>query len=91
MVYHTTLPMFPKTLAIILAGCVGGVVAISVAMMAGSGWETPGTYAGASNAAHPPASSTHCYAFQTGCKNIQTPVPKSVMDSGAYLSENYGQ
>ncbi|HJU12877.1 MAG TPA: hypothetical protein VJ792_00280 [Candidatus Nitrosotalea sp.] len=83
--------MFPKTLAIILAGCVGGVVAISVAMMAGAGWETPGTYAGTSNAAHAPTSTTHCYSFQTGCKNIQTTVPKSAMDSGAYLSENYGQ
>jgi hypothetical protein len=58
-----------KTLAIIMIGCIGGVIAISVAMLAGSGWETPGTYTGVSNAAHPVTDANNCYAFQTGCKN----------------------
>ncbi|MDE1765061.1 MAG: hypothetical protein KGI27_02180 [Thaumarchaeota archaeon] len=81
--------MIPKTLAIIIAGAVGGAFAISVAMMAGSGWETPGTYAGVSNAAHAPASTTHCYSFQTGCKTIQTTAPQSALTSGAFLSGSY--
>ncbi len=81
--------MFPKTLAIILAGCIGGVLAISVAMLAGSGWETPGTYQGQSNAAHAPTSTTQCYSFQTGCDHSKSAIPQSDMDNGAYLSQNY--
>ena len=61
--------MSMKTLVIIIAGCVGGALAIGLAMSAGSGWETPGTYTGVSNAAHPVTDQTNCYAFQTGCKN----------------------
>ncbi len=83
--------MSTKTIVIIIGGFAAGVIAISVAMMAGSAWETPGMYTGTSNAAHPVSDPTHCYAFQTGCKNIQTPVSQSQMDSGAYLSSNYGQ
>ena len=83
--------MSTKTIGIIIGGFAGGVIAISVAMMAGAAWETPGMYAGTSNAAHPATDSTHCYAFQTGCKNIRTSVPQSQLDSGAYLSSNYGQ
>lgn len=81
--------MIPKTLAIIVAGCIGGVFAISVAMMTSAGWETPGSYAGTSNAAHAPTSATNCYSFQTGCKNIRTIVSTSDLDSGAFLSGNY--
>ena len=81
--------MFPKTLAIILAGCVGGVIAISVAMMAGAGWETPGSYQGQSNAAHAATSATHCYTFQNGCDHSKTVIPQSDMNNGAYLSQNY--
>lgn len=81
--------MIPKTLAIIVAGCIGGVLAISVAMMASAGWETPGSYTGTSNAAHAPASATNCYSFQAGCKTVKTIIPTSDMDNGAYLSGNY--
>lgn len=81
--------MLKKTLVIILTGCVGGVIAISVAMMSASGWETPGTYAGISDASHVPDNLTHCYSFQTGCKNVNTQVPQSDLDSGAYLGANY--
>ncbi|MDE1765224.1 MAG: hypothetical protein KGI27_03000 [Thaumarchaeota archaeon] len=59
--------MSTKTIGIIIGGFAGGVVAISLVMMAGSGWETPGQYTGISNAAHATSDSTHCYAFQTGC------------------------
>jgi hypothetical protein len=61
--------MAMKTLGIILAGLTGGVLVIAVIMLAGSGWETPGTYTGISNAAHQVTDTTHCYAFQTGCQN----------------------
>ena len=61
--------MSAKTLGIIFAGFAGGVIAIALAMSAGSGWETPGSYTGVSNAAHPVTDQTNCYAFQTGCKN----------------------
>lgn len=81
--------MSVKTIGIIIAGFAGGVIAISFAMMAGSSWETPGTYTGTSNAAHLPTDPTHCYSFQTGCKNTVTKIPQSQMDSGAYLSGNY--
>lgn len=81
--------MIPKTLAIIMAGCIGGVFVISVAMMAGAGWETPGSYTGTSNAAHAPTSATNCYSFQAGCTDIKSTVPTSDLDSGAFLSANY--
>jgi len=61
--------MSNKTIGIILAGFVGGVIAIGIAMSAGSGWETPGTYTGVSNGAHSVADPNNCYSFQTGCKN----------------------
>lgn len=72
-----------------MAGCAGGIIAISVAMLSAEGWETPGTYAGISDASHVPVNKTNCYSFQTGCENIEKPVPKSDLDSGAYLSGNY--
>ncbi|MDE1763814.1 MAG: hypothetical protein KGH88_06185 [Thaumarchaeota archaeon] len=81
--------MIPKTLVVIIAGCVGGAFAISVAMMAGSGWETPGMYSGTSDASHAPASTTHCYSFQTECKSIQSATPQSALTSGAFLSGSY--
>ena len=61
--------MSAKTLGIIFAGFAGGVIVIALAMSAGSGWETPGSYKGVSNAAHAVTDQTNCYAFQTGCKN----------------------
>ena len=61
--------MAMKTLGIILAGLTGGVIVIAVVMLAGSGWETPGTYTGNSNAAHTVVDPNNCYAFQTGCKS----------------------
>jgi len=61
--------MSAKTLIIILGGFAGGVIAIALAMSAGSGWETPGSYTGVSNAAHTVTDQTNCYSFQTGCKN----------------------
>lgn len=74
-------------LVITLAAAIGGSVAISAAMLAGSGWQTPGTYTGISNAAHPPSSTTHCYAFQTGCKNTNDgSYSPNTMENGAYLS-----
>lgn len=82
--------MSTKTIGIMIGGFAGGVIVISIAMMAGASWETPGMYTGTSNAAHTTTDSTHCYAFQTGCKNIQTTIPPSQMDSGAYLSGDYG-
>lgn len=81
--------MFPKTLGIILGASVGGVIVISVSMMSASGWETPGTYVGISDASHVPSNTMHCYSFQTDCKNISTKIPKSDLDSGAFLSANY--
>lgn len=83
--------MTTKTIGIIIGGFAAGAIAISVAMLAGSSWETPGKYTGISNAAHTVSNPMHCYAFQTGCKNIKTSVPKSEMDSGAYLSSNFKQ
>jgi hypothetical protein len=61
--------MSKKTLGIIMAGFIGGVIAIGLAMSAGSGWETPGMYTGVSNAAHTVTDPNNCYSFQTGCKN----------------------
>jgi hypothetical protein len=61
--------MAGRTLAIILAGCVGGVIAISIAMLAGSGWETPGTYTGVSDASHAVTTQGNCQPFQSGCSN----------------------
>lgn len=81
--------MFSKTLVIILIASVGGVGAISVAMMSASGWTTPGVYSGTSDASHAPASLTNCYSFQTGCMNTNSPTPAVDLNSGAYLDGNY--
>lgn len=81
--------MVSRMMMIIMAGCAGGLIVISAAMMAGQGWEKPGTYTGISDASHTPTSITNCYSFQTGCKNIDTTPSKSALDSGAYLSGNY--
>ena len=81
--------MIQKTLLIILAASVGGTIAISVGMLSASGWATPGTYTGISDASHAPSSTTNCYSFQTGCKNLIDNTPQSDLDSGAYLSSNY--
>lgn len=81
--------MVPKILVMIMAGCAGGIIAISVAMLGAAGWETPGTYTGPSDASHVPVSTTNCYSFQTDCKNINPQVPKSDLDSGAFLNSNY--
>ena len=81
--------MSTKTIAIIVAAFAGGVIAIGIAMSAGSGWETPGTYSGISDASHVANSSSNCYSFQTGCNNTQTNTPTSSMDNGAYLSGGY--
>ena len=91
MIIAYKIMMFPKTLAIILASCVGGVILISVAMLSASAWEMPGQYSGTNNAASPPSSTTNCYSFQTGCKNINSSISSSDLDSGAYLSSNYHQ
>jgi hypothetical protein len=83
--------MSSKTIGIIIGGFVGGVIAISLVMMAGSGWETPGHYAGVSNAAHAVSDSTHCYAFQTGCNVSNYGTNSTAADySGAALSGSYG-
>ncbi|MDE1726961.1 MAG: hypothetical protein KGH89_06805 [Thaumarchaeota archaeon] len=83
--------MSAKTIGIILAGFVGGVIAIGIAMSAGSGWEQPGTYTGVSNAAHTVNDSAHCYAFQTGCSVSNYGTTTSASDnSGAALSGSYG-
>ncbi|MGI0102792.1 MAG: hypothetical protein ACREA7_09400, partial [Nitrosotalea sp.] len=63
-------------------------VAIGLAMLAGSGWETPGTYAGVSDASHS-NNSTNCYSFQTGCAHSTTYIPTSDMSNGQYLSGGY--
>lgn len=81
--------MLQKTLLIILGASVGGTIAIAVGMLSASGWETPGIYTGISDASHVPASTTNCFSFQTGCKNTNSSIPASAMDSGAYLSGNY--
>lgn len=81
--------MLQKTLLIILGASVGGTIAIAVGMLSASGWETPGIYTGISDASHVPASTTNCFSFQTGCKNTNSRIPASAMDSGAYLSGNY--
>ena len=79
--------MSTKTIGIIIGGFAGGVVAISLAMMAGAAWETPGSYTGVSNAAHAPNSTTHCYPFQVGCKNTNNGgFDQSQMTNGEYLS-----
>lgn len=81
--------MVSKMILIIFAGCAGGMVAISAAMMAGQGWEKPGTYTGVSDASHKPTSTTDCYSFQTGCKNTNSGPSQSELNSGAYLSGNW--
>ncbi|MGI0087548.1 MAG: hypothetical protein ACREBI_06270 [Nitrosotalea sp.] len=80
--------MSTKTIGIIIAGFTAGAVAIAVAMLAGSGWETPGTYAGVSDASHV-NNSTNCYSFQTGCSHSTTNVTASDMSNGQYLSGSY--
>ena len=81
--------MVQKTLLIILAASVGGTIVISIGMLSASGWSTPGTYTGTSDASHIPSSTTNCYSFQTGCQNTLDSTPQSDLDSGAYLSSNY--
>ncbi|GEM_PF-911816 len=81
--------MSTKTIGIIIGGFTAGVIAISIAMLAGSAWQTPGTYSGASSAAHAISDSSNCYSFQTGCKNTQTTISSSDMENGAYLSGNF--
>ena len=82
--------MSAKTIGIILGGFVAGVVGISFAMLGGSGWETPGTYTGISNAAHTVNNTSTCYAFQTGCSvTSYGGAPTSADYSGQSLSGNY--
>lgn len=81
--------MGSKSILIILAGFAAGVIAIAFGMMAGQDWEKPGTYAGISDASHAPKSTTDCYSFQTGCKNIKSTFTQSEMQSGAELSGNF--
>lgn len=81
--------MSARTIIIIMAAFGGGVAAIAWGMIFAAGGQTPGTYAGISNAAHTVSSPTHCYSFQTGCKHGTTAVPQSQMTNGAYLSANY--
>jgi hypothetical protein len=78
-----------KTLGIILAGMSGGVIVIAVVMLAGSGWETPGTYAGNSNGAHTVTDPNNCYAFQTGCKATGYGTSGDA-STGSYLSGSSG-
>ena len=83
--------MSSKTIGIIIGGFAGGVIAISLVMMAGSGWETPGHYTGVSNAAHTVNDSTNCYAFQTGCSVSNYGNATTSSDySGQALSASYG-
>jgi hypothetical protein len=81
--------MVKTTLLIILGASVGGTLVIAVGMLSASGWETPGTYKGTSDASHVPPSTTNCYSFQTGCTNTNSSIPPTDMSSGAYLSGNY--
>ena len=81
--------MVKTTLLIILGASVGGTLVIAIGMLSASGWETPGTYTGTSDASHVPASTTNCFSFQTGCKNTNSSIPGSAMSSGAYLSGSY--
>jgi hypothetical protein len=83
--------MSTKTIAIICAAFAGGVIAIGIAMSAGSGWEPAGTYVGVSNAAHMVNNSSNCYAFQTGCNATSYGSTTTASDySGAALSGSYG-
>ncbi|MGI0046741.1 MAG: hypothetical protein ACREBB_06085 [Nitrosotalea sp.] len=82
--------MSAKTIGIIVAGFVAGVIGISVAMLGGSGWETPGSYTGVSDASHTANSSSNCYAFQNGCNvNSYGSSNTTSNDNGAYLSGSY--
>ena len=78
-----------KIFLIILAASVCGAIVISVGMLSASGWSTPGTYTGTSDASRAPASTTNCYSFQTGCNSTYNVIPQDAMDSGAYLGGNY--
>ena len=83
--------MSTKTIGIILAAFVGGVIAIGIAMSAGSGWEPAGQYTGVSNAAHTVNNTSNCYAFQTGCSVSNYGAGNTSSDySGAALSGSYG-
>ena len=83
--------MSTKTIGIILAAFIGGVIAIGIAMSAGSGWEPAGQYTGISNAAHSVNGSSNCYAFQTGCSVSSYGSGNTSSDySGAALSGSYG-
>ena len=82
--------MSTKTIGIILAAFIGGVIAIGIAMSAGSGWEPAGQYTGVSNAAHTVTNTSHCYAFQTGCSVSNYGSGTTSSDySGAALSGSY--
>ena len=78
-----------KIFLIILAASVCGAIVISVGMLSASGWSTPGTYTGTSDASRAPTSTTNCYSFQTGCNSTYNIIPQNAMDSGAYLGSNY--
>ena len=83
--------MSTKTIAIIIAAFAGGVIAIGIAMSAGSGWEPAGQYTGVSNAAHTVNNTSNCYAFQTGCSVSNYGSGNTSSDySGAALSGSYG-
>lgn len=83
--------MSTKTIALICAAFAGGVIAIGIAMSAGSGWEPAGQYTGVSNAAHMVNNSSSCYAFQTGCNSTSYGSTTTSSDySGAALSGSYG-
>jgi len=83
--------MSTKTIALICAAFAGGVIAIGIAMSAGSGWEPAGSYTGISNAAHTVNNSSNCYAFQTGCSTTSYGAVNTSSDySGAALSGSYG-
>jgi hypothetical protein len=82
--------MSAKTIGIIVGSFAACVIVIGIAMMAGSGWETPGQYTGAHNAAKTVTDSTHCYSFQTGCTNGNNGmISAHVSQSGAALSGSY--
>lgn len=82
--------MSAKTIGIIVGSFASCVIVIGFAMLAGSGWETPGQYTGTHNAANTVTDSTNCYSFQTGCTNNNNgTISSSVATSGAALSGNY--
>jgi hypothetical protein len=85
-----TQTMSAKTIGIIVGSFAVTVIVIGIAMLAGSGWETPGQYTGPHNAANTVTDSTNCYSFQTGCTNGNNGTTSaSTAQSGAALSGNY--